>query len=114
MKDFMFLFYTNDEEVRKIPKVEMKKIMDKWAAWTKKLTEQGIYNGGDRLTSKNIVTIRGKEKIVTDGPFSEAKEIVAGYVSVKANSPEEAFEIAKGCPILLVNGNLEIRTSYIP
>jgi len=114
MKDFMFLFYTNDEEVEKIPEEEMKAIMAKWAEWTKKLTEKGIYNGGDRLASKNIRTFKRKDKILTDGPFSESKEIVAGYVSIKAKDLEEASEIAQECPIFLVNGSLEIRTSHVP
>ena len=113
MKDFMFLFYTSDEETAKTPKDEMEKIMEKWSVWLKKLADQGIYNGGDRLTSKNIRTFKGKDKIVTDGPFSEAKEIVAGYVSIKAENLEQASEIAKECPIFLINGNLEIRTSHI-
>ena len=114
MKDFMFLFYINDDEMKKIPEDETKKIMDKWAAWLKKLTEKGIYNGGDRLASTDIRTLKGKDKVVTDGPFSEAKEIVGGYVSIKAENLDEATKIAKECPIFLYNGNLEIRTSYIP
>jgi hypothetical protein len=113
MKDFMFLFYTKEEDMKKVPEEEMKKIMDKWGTWMKKLSDKGIWEGGDRLSPQNIITLRGKDKIVTDGPYSETKEIVGGYVKIKAENIDEAAEIAKECPIFLVNGNLEIRTSYV-
>ena len=112
MKDFMFLFYTREEDMKKVPEDEMKKIMDKWGVWMKKLSDNGTWLDGERLTSKNIKTIRGKNKIVTDGPYSETKEIVGGYVKIKANDIKEAEEIARECPIFLVNGNLKIQSSY--
>ncbi|HEY8936239.1 MAG TPA: YciI family protein [Cyclobacteriaceae bacterium] len=46
---------------------------------------------------------------MTDGPYSEIKELIGGYSIVKANSLEEATELAKGCPILTVGGNVEVR-----
>jgi hypothetical protein len=112
MKDFMFLFYTKEEDMKKVPEEEMKKIMDKWGVWMKKLSDKGIWLDGDRLSPKNIRTIRGKDKILTDGPYSESKEIVGGYVKIQAKNIEQAEEIAEECPIFYVNGCLEIRTSY--
>jgi hypothetical protein len=37
------------------------------------------------------------------------KEAIGGYTMVKANSLDEAVELAKGCPILAVGGNVEVR-----
>jgi hypothetical protein len=39
----------------------------------------------------------------------EAKEMVGGYLIVKANSLDEAMQIAKGCPNLLYGGKVEVR-----
>ncbi len=87
--------------------------MDKWTVWFKKMTDEGQYeNVGDRLVSAEARTIKSSEKIVTDGPYAEAKEVIGGFIKVKAESLEMATEIAKGCPIFTVNGSLEIRTSY--
>jgi hypothetical protein len=47
--------------------------------------------------------------VVTDGPFTEIKECIMGYSIVKADSIEEATELAKDCPILTFGGNVEIR-----
>lgn len=54
-------------------------------------------------------TVKGPKGVVTDGPFAESKELVGGYFIVRAASIEEAAEIAKDCPDLALNGNVEIR-----
>ena len=48
-------------------------------------------------------------KVVTDGPFVESKEIVGGYSIVQADTIDAAAEIAKGCPGLLGGGKVEVR-----
>lgn len=50
-----------------------------------------------------------KDGVVTDGPYAEIKESVGGMLLIRADSYEEAAEIAKGCPILKWNAILEIR-----
>jgi hypothetical protein len=47
---------------------------------------------------------------VTDGPFSEAKEVVGGFAILKANSKEEAIELAR--QFLQVAGEGELRQLY--
>ncbi|MEJ1237194.1 YciI family protein [Chryseolinea sp. T2] len=50
-----------------------------------------------------------KGNVVTDGPYAEVKESVGGLIIVRANSYEEASDIAKGCPILNWGASVEIR-----
>jgi hypothetical protein len=47
--------------------------------------------------------------VITDGPYTEIKETLISYCTIKAESLEEAAELAKGCPILTVGGNVEVR-----
>jgi hypothetical protein len=48
--------------------------------------------------------------MVTDGPFGEIKETIGGFITVRAESAEEAAEFAKGCPVLQGEGNtMEVR-----
>jgi len=47
--------------------------------------------------------------IITDGPYAEIKELIGGYTLVRAESLDEAAEMAKNCPILEMGGNVEIR-----
>ncbi len=48
--------------------------------------------------------------VITDGPYAEVKEMVGGYLIVKANTLDEAVEIAKSCPNLIYGGNVEVRS----
>lgn len=47
--------------------------------------------------------------LVTDGPYTEIKEFISGYVVVKAETIDEAVEMAKGNPIFKIGGNIEVR-----
>ncbi len=49
------------------------------------------------------------DNIVTDGPYTEIKEFISGYVVVRAETIEEAVEMAKGNPIFKIGGNIEVR-----
>lgn len=64
------------------------------------LTESGELIGYDGLTTVNAKTVRrdNGRAVVTDGPFTEAKEVLAGYYLVDCDSAERAAEIASRCP----------------
>ena len=48
--------------------------------------------------------------VVTNGPFGDIKETIGGFITVKADSVDEAVEFAKGCPVLQGEGNtVEVR-----
>ncbi len=49
------------------------------------------------------------DNVVTDGPYTEIKEFVSGYIVVKAETIDEAVEMAKGNPIFKIGGNIEVR-----
>ncbi len=55
--------------------------------------------------------VSGGKPVVTDGPFAEAKEVIAGFWIIQAKSEEEAMEWAKRCP-LPEGGLMEIRQVF--
>lgn len=60
------------------------------------------------------LSIEGKvlktNNVITDGPFAEIKESIAGFITIKANDFEEAVSLTKACPMLNGEGNsVEIR-----
>jgi hypothetical protein len=57
-----------------------------------------------------VVTFKGGEAAVTDGPFAEAKEVVGGYWLIQARSKEEALEWASRCPA--ENCRIEVRRVF--
>ena len=52
--------------------------------------------------------------MVTDGPFAESKEVIGGFAILKANSKEEAIELAKSFLLSAGEGECELRQLYEP
>ena len=104
----MFIF-RGGSDVADLSPEDMQNHMQKWFQWVDELKTKAIYVGGESLTPTGK-TISGKKALITDGPYAESKELVGGYFVVKANSLDEAVEIAKGCPILeFDDGIVEVR-----
>jgi hypothetical protein len=61
---------------------------------------------GDGLTPETRVV---NAKLVTDGPFVEAKEIVGGFSIVQAESLDAAAKLARNCPGVGIGGSVEVR-----
>jgi hypothetical protein len=76
--------------------------------WFDRLANQGkIINRGHRLEREGMVLSGGKA--ISDGPFAESKEAIAGYWIIQAAGLEEALEIAKGDPLLDYGHTVEVR-----
>lgn len=107
MKDFLFVFRANTEMPTPSPE-QMQASMKLWIDWISGIAAQNkLVDRGNRLEPAGKVVRPGN--VITDGPYTEIKETLAGYSIVKANSLEEATELAKGCPGLSFGGNVEIR-----
>ncbi|MBZ5685670.1 MAG: YciI family protein [Acidobacteriia bacterium] len=84
-----------------------------------KLVEQGFKEGWllateGCLPSKLGARVRrsGSNISVTDGPFTESKEVVGGFAILKANSKEEAIQLAKDFLKVAGEGECELRQIY--
>jgi hypothetical protein len=106
MEKYMFLFSGGDYS--SLSNDGFEKHMQKWFAWVGKLKEQDRYVSGEALLPE-AKRISGTKKTVTDGPFTEAKEVVGGYFVVYAKNMNEAVEMAKDFPDFEFNGVIEIR-----
>ena len=106
MSEFTYLF--RGRETSASPE-QMQKTMQKWVAWFKDLGAKGILREPGHPLDPSGKVVNGKGKVVKDGPYAEAKDVVGGYIVVEANDLAHAVEISKGCPILDVGGSVEVR-----
>jgi hypothetical protein len=107
MAEYLFLFRGGMDSSQSSP-AEMQANLKKWSGWIENLAKAGKFTAGQPLGKEGKV-LRGSKKTVTDGPFAEAKDLVGGYLIVKAGSLDEATELARGCPIFETDGNVEVR-----
>lgn len=87
---------------------EIQRTMTDWMAWFDRLVDEGRCKGGQSLADEGAV-VSGKAANVSDGPFAESKETVAGYFLLTVPNLDEALEIAKQCPTLRFGMTAEVR-----
>jgi hypothetical protein len=112
MKDFMLVFRNtvqNEENFAKQSPEQMQSEFASWKTWMDNLAKDGKLVGGDPLFPNGKV-LKGTSKKLVDGPFVEGKDIIGGYMHIKANDYEDAIALSKECPALNSNeGSVEIR-----
>lgn len=108
MKEFMLIFRQPSFDYGKTPAQEMQALTRKWKDWVAGIEAQGKFkSNGMRLAVGGKVLRTGG--VVTDGPFVEIRERLGSFMIVQAEDIEEATTLAHGCPVLDVNGSVEIR-----
>jgi hypothetical protein len=115
MKVMVLVKATPESEAGVMPTAELLSAMGKF---NEALVNAGILLAGDGLKpSREGKRIRfsGKTRTVTDGPFAETKELVAGFWIWQVRSIEEAIEWVKRCPNpMLTDSDIEIRPVFGP
>ena len=108
MKDYLLVYRADYSFMPNRTPEEMAAMMKRWMDWIGSIAAQNkLTNRGNRLEASGKVV--RNDSTITNGPYAEIKESIGGYSIVKADSYEEAIELAKGCPILMVGGNVEVR-----
>lgn len=108
MKDFLFVYRTDYNTMPKGSPEEMQARTKRWMDWIGGVAAQNkLTDRGNRLFPSGKVV--KADNVIADGPYTEIKECIVGYSIVKAASIEEATELVKGCPILTMGGNVEVR-----
>jgi hypothetical protein len=108
MKEFALIFRLKDIADFKPSPEQMQERMN----WLAGIAAQNklVDKGNTLLPVKGSAKVVKADRVVTDGPYTEIKEFISGYVIIRAENIDEAVEIAKGNPIYeQVGGNIEIR-----
>ena len=109
MKEYMMIFRNENVDIHKqMSEEQMKSVMQQWQNWISGLAAKGNFSGTNRLLPEGKTIKPGN--VITDGPYAEVKEVVGGYLIVKANSLDEALTMAKSCPGLQTGGSVEVRS----
>lgn len=102
----MLILFEHEDLYADFSPEDMQKEIGVHQQWIEELGAH--YDSGEPL-EQDAKTIQGKEKVVTDGPYIESKELVSGFYILNADNMKEATELAKGCPVLRLGGKVEVR-----
>jgi hypothetical protein len=94
MAKFLFIYRESTESRAKPSPEEMQALQAAWYTWMQKFSS-AIVSGGDGLKHSGRVLKAG---LVTDGPYVEAKEIIASFCIIQADDYDAAVAIARACP----------------
>jgi len=113
MRFLVMVKATKDSEAGKMPDT---KLLEEMGKFNEELVKAGVMLAGEGLhpSSKGVrVRFNGDTRTVTDGPFAETKELVAGFWIWQVKSREEAIEWVKRCPNPHAGeGEIEIRQIF--
>lgn len=111
MSQFLYLYRMNDEARQQAmgSPERAQQSMQRWMSWMQDLERRGHLKDRGQPLERTGKVVRGQQKTVTDGPFTEAKDLVGGFTLVEARDIEQAVELSRGCPILDGGGSVEVR-----
>jgi len=116
MSEFVYLFRSSAADQREAMGTpeRAQHSLQIWLRWIRELEAGGhLKNPGQPLDPSGSV-VRGKSKVVTDGPYLEVKDMVLGFIIVEARDLAEAVALSRGCPMLAGDGSVEIRPVGAP
>ena len=110
MEQFMLIFHGGADEHTLPGAEDMQNNMAKWIAWVEKLKTKGRYVSGEPLLPGGKLVSGTNEKSVTDGPYTEGKEVVGGYFIITARDYDEAVAITQeDYPDFGFGGSVQVR-----
>jgi len=95
MKQYLLLL--KGEKVLDYSPDQLQKRLEEYREWIASISEHHV---DDNRLERTGAYGRGKDEIVTDCPFLEAKEIIAGFIILRAENLEQATDITNTCPLL--------------
>jgi hypothetical protein len=110
MPEYVLLLHSTTNVFDTLSPEEIQRIIQRYSGWRASLAEKGHAATGKKLrdgTGRVMKSGAGKP-VITDGPYTEAREIIGGFFAFTADSYDHAVELAGDCPHLQF-GTIEIR-----
>ena len=107
---YVLLIYGEEPSAPPTPE-ETGAIMAEWGAYDGAVRDSGVYVAADALQpspTATTVRVKGDERIVTDGPFAETREVLGGFYVIDVPDLDTALDWAAKCPGAK-SGTMEVR-----
>lgn len=100
MRKFMLIAYDNVATYANLGPEQMQAIVQQYMAWTSDIAARGQLVLGEKLTDNagKALTRANGSLSITEGPYTEANEVVGGFWIIQCANEEEAIAIGASCP----------------
>jgi hypothetical protein len=111
VSEFVFLFRATEAERREAMSTpdRAQQSLQAWLDWMRQLDAGGHLKDRGRPLEHGGAVVRGRKKVVTDGPYAETKDLLLGFIVVEARDLDEAVTLASACPLVAGGGSVEVR-----
>lgn len=109
---YLLLIYHVESEWEGLTEDEHQRLYGQYRGLREELIKSGNWIGGNQLqpiSTASTVRLKDKKPLITDGPFAETKEQLAGYFLIEAKDLDEALKIASRIPSAALGGSIEVR-----
>jgi hypothetical protein len=102
MAKFMVILHEAPGRRQELSPEEMQRKFEAYQSWVGKFRSAGRYVSGEKLGEEGgkLLSVKAGRVNVVDGPYTEAKEVVAGYFVFRAADYDEAAELMRDSPFL--------------
>ena len=100
MPKFMLILSSRPHVWKDLSPEELQRKAEKYQAWTEKIAARKV--SGERLLDEGgrILSQKNGKLAIVDGPYADTKEVVGGFMVMRAASMEEAIELTQNAPML--------------
>jgi hypothetical protein len=111
MPSYILFLHENPQNFANRSEAEMMTIIKEYGAWSTKMRSENRLLGGEKLAENGgkIISRNGTKLTVTDGPYAEARELIGGVFTIKADNYADAVKIAESCPHARYGTRIEVR-----
>jgi hypothetical protein len=109
---YMLLIYKDEKWWDGLPEDEQNALVQRAVDYSEARRGSGFYQGGERLQATptaTMVRVKDGKPLITDGPFAETKEQLAGYTILEAKNLDEALDFVARHPLTHAGLPIEIR-----
>jgi hypothetical protein len=102
MPKYMLILHEDPARFARLSPSDMQAIVERYGAWAGKLAQARKLVAGDKLRDDGGRRLRRDAggRVVSDGPYAEAKDVIGGFFTIEASSTDEAQQLASDCPHL--------------
>ena len=109
---YLLLIYHKENEWENLTEEQRQNLYGEYRSLREDLVKKGNWIGANKLqpaSTASTVRVKDKKPLITDGPFAETKEQLAGYFLIEAKDLDEALKIASRIPSAALGGSIEVR-----